>query len=233
MSYQVKMEKIIGRPVPEVYRALSEGRLFINCSADSNSIEMNFKVGGKYRVEFKSHKAANWGEFLEIIPDKKLVFTWCQHFGEHQKPDTTVTIELFPEGDKTRLAILHTGFTDKDSCDSHFKGWEGGIDDLNDELTNGRLRMVRRYDAPVEELFEMVLKTAKAEGECAEVVQNEKIVVNLKNSRVVMNILPREKGTSALELLHEGLMKKEDQISYRQSWDKITLKMMEKIDGAH
>lgn len=234
MAYQVKMEKMIGRPASEVFRALSEGRLFINCSADSNSLQINFRVGGSYRVEFKNHKVANWGEFLEIVPDRKIVFTWCQHFGEDQKPDTTVTIELFPEGEKTRLAILHTGFSDKENCDNHYQGWEGGIDDLNDELSNGRLRMLRRYDAPVEKLFETALQAVKSDtrGECTEVLTNKKIVVSLKGTRVVMNILPREKGTSALELLHEGLMKKEDQISYRQSWDKITSQMTEKIENA-
>jgi uncharacterized protein YndB with AHSA1/START domain len=236
MSYQVKMEKMIGRPAPEVFRALSEGRLFINCSADSNSIQMNFRVGGSYRVEFKNHKVANWGEFIEIVPDKKIVFTWCQHFGEDQKPDTTVTIELFAVGDKTRMAILHTGFTDKENCDGHYQGWEGGIDDLNEELSNGRVRMLRRYDASTEKLFETVLQTVKSDmkGECTEVLPNKKIVLALKGSRVVMNILPRDKGTSALELLHEGLMTKEDQMSQRRGWDIITSKMTEKLEkSAH
>lgn len=154
MSYQVKTEKMIARSVNDVFHALKEGRLFMNCSADSNSMKIDFRVGGKYHVDFKNHGVSNWGEFLEIVPNKKIVFSWCQTFGDDQKPDTQVTIELFEEGSKTRLALLHTGFKDKDNCDDHEKGWTGGLNDLTEEMQNGRLRLVRDFSVPVEKLFD-------------------------------------------------------------------------------
>ncbi len=153
MEYQVKLERVIARPVGEVFEAVSEGRLFANCSAHTDSMKIDFRVGGKYNIEFKNHGVANFGEFLEIIPNKKIVFSWCQTFGEDQKPDTTVTIQLFEEGAKTRLVLAHTGFKSLEIQENHRGGWENGVADLGNEMELGRLRMVRRFSVPVEALF--------------------------------------------------------------------------------
>jgi len=151
--YQVKVEKVIGRSVGDVFRALKEGKLFMNCSADSKSMKIDFRVGGKYHIDFNNHGKFNFGEFIEIIPDKKIVFSWCQAFGPDQKPDTQVTIELFSEQSSTRLVLAHTGFRNQEICDAHRMGWTSGINDFTNETQNGRLRMVRIFTAPVEELF--------------------------------------------------------------------------------
>jgi uncharacterized protein YndB with AHSA1/START domain len=154
MTYQVNTEKVIGRPASDVFRALKEGRLFFNCGADSNTMKIDFRVGGKYQIDFRNHSLTNFGEFLEIIPDKKIVFTWCQAFGADQKPDTQVTIDLFADGAKTRLVLVHTGFKTQDVADNHQKGWNGGATDFADEIQNGRLRLVRSFATPVEKLYE-------------------------------------------------------------------------------
>ena len=155
MSYQVKTEKLIEKSASDVFHALKGGLLFMNCGADSNSIKIDFRVGGKYQINFKGHSVSNHGEFLEIIPNKKIVFSWCQTFGADQKPDTTVTIELFEDGNKTRLQLLHTGFHDKKVCDDHNQGWNSGMTDLGEQIQSGRLRFVRNYPAPVEKLFDV------------------------------------------------------------------------------
>lgn len=155
MTYQVKAEKLIARPVGDVFRALGQGRLFMNCSADSRTMKIDFRVGGKYVIEFKSPQVSktNFGEFLEIVADKKIVFSWCQQFSPDQKPDSTVTIELFPEGAKTRLVLQHTGFRTQGIADDHQKGWMSGLTDFGNELENGRLRMVRELRADAEAVF--------------------------------------------------------------------------------
>jgi uncharacterized protein YndB with AHSA1/START domain len=154
MSYQVKTEKVIERSASDVFRALKEGRLFMNCSADSRSMKIDFRVGGKYHIDFKNHEFSNFGEFLEIIPDKKIVFSWCQDFSADKKPDSQVTIELFADGAKTRMVLVHTGFKNEEICKNHKKGWDTGVSDFGDEIQNGRLRMVRSYKVSAEKLYE-------------------------------------------------------------------------------
>jgi len=153
MSYQVKIEKTIGRSVGDVFNALKAGRLFMNCGCDSKTMKIDFRVGGKYHIDFWSHGKDNFGEFLEIVPDRKIVFSWCESFVPDRKPDTRVSIELFPDGSKTRLVLVHTGFTSQEISDAHQNGWMAGVDDFGNEHEVGRLRMVRIYQAPVDEMF--------------------------------------------------------------------------------
>jgi len=154
MALSLKVEKIIRRPAPEVFDALKSGLLFMNCSANSTTMKIDFRVGGRYHIDFVSMKKSNYGEFLEIVPDKKIVFTWCQAPSPGQKPDTTVTIDLFSEGSSsTRLVLQHEGFKDQATCDAHMGGWTSGLGDMSAELESGRLRLVRRFTVPVDVLF--------------------------------------------------------------------------------
>lgn len=210
--HDLKIEKIIAKSASEVFNSLKAGRLFMNCSADSNSIEIDFRVGGKYKLNFKNHKVSNWGEFLEIIPNQKIVFSWCQTFGADQKPDTRVTIELFAEGPKTKLVLEHKGFMNKDLCDNHYQGWNGGLNDMTIEMEEGKLRLVRRYDIPVANLKAMV-------GDSKD----------FQKSNVALQFMEREGNTSALEIIQSGLHSDMDKETSRKSWDKITSKLLETI----
>jgi uncharacterized protein YndB with AHSA1/START domain len=153
-KYTLKVEKTFQKPIAEVFRAISEGRLFQNCGGDSQSMEIDFRVGGKYRVEFKSHGLNNFGEFKEIILNKKITFTWCASFEEPRIPNTLVTIELTSEGSKTHLKLVHAGFDTVGDRDAHQQGWNGGLTDLTQEIENGRVRMVRVLPMPISKLFE-------------------------------------------------------------------------------
>jgi uncharacterized protein YndB with AHSA1/START domain len=53
------------------------------------------------------------------------------------------------------MVLVHTGFTSKENCDAHNNGWMSGVDDFGNEYESGRLRMVRIYQTPVEEMFAM------------------------------------------------------------------------------
>lgn len=153
MSHQLKIERTIGRSVSDVFRALAQGKLFMNCGAASDTLKIDFRVGGEYFIQFKNKSLNNFGTFLEIQPNKKIVFSWCQDFGPEQKPDTHVTIELFPEGEKTRLVLVHTGFNSESLCDAHMGGWTAGLTDMTAEIEEGSLRFLRTFEIPVENLF--------------------------------------------------------------------------------
>ena len=153
MAHELKLERTIGRPVSDVFRALAQGKLFMNCGAASDTLKMDFRVGGEYFIQFKNKTLNNFGTFLLIEPDKKIVFSWCQTFGPEQKPDTQVSIELFPLGDKTQLVVLHSGFVSQEICEAHLGGWTAGLADMAAELEEGSLRFLRTFETPVENLF--------------------------------------------------------------------------------
>jgi uncharacterized protein YndB with AHSA1/START domain len=153
-TYTVRTEKLVKKPVADVFHALSEGLLFLNCGSDSQNMKIDFRVGGKYQITFKSYGLENYGEFVEIVPNKKIAFTWCQSFEEPRSPDTLVTIELSGDQNQTKLSLVHTGFRTKDICDSHQGGWDSGLKDMTQELEEGTLRMLRMFEVPVAKLYE-------------------------------------------------------------------------------
>jgi len=227
-SHEVRTEKLIKKPVGEVFRALSEGLLFMNCGADSESIKLDFRVGGKYRIDFKQYEISNLGEFLEIVPDKKIVFSWCSSFDQPLTPDTKVTIDLFPDGNKTRLLLVHTGFKSESVRASHQGGWESGLTDFTNELQEGKLRMVRVFGAPVTKLYE-TCKDRMVKGEILENVPNKKIVFNWDSTQVTLCFDEEDDGGSSVELIHDHLNTKTLLKSHRAGWQKITEAMAETL----
>jgi uncharacterized protein YndB with AHSA1/START domain len=226
-TYDLKVEKTIAKTPSEVFRAIGEGRLFLNCGADQASMKIDFKVGGKYAIHFHSHGAKNGGEFLEIIPHQKIVFTWCQGFEADAKPDTTVSIELKDLGGKTALTLVHSGFSDIENKDNHQGGWTSGLNDVTEEITNGRLRMVRKISMGIEKAF-AAFQSPKSNlaihGKTLETVPNKKIVLSLEPETKLTLLFDTDDDDthiSWLEIIHEGLKTEAEQKSYRAKWDAL------------
>lgn len=79
--------------------------------------------GGEFRVLCGGdHPSA--GTFLEVVPNEKVVFSFGWDLPDHPIPagSTTVEITLTPEGDATRLRLVHSGLPE-DAVADHNKGW--------------------------------------------------------------------------------------------------------------
>ncbi len=85
--------------------------------------EIDPRPGGVYRVLVGGqHQSA--GEFVEVVPNEKVVFTFGWEETDHPIPpgSTTVEITLQPEGDKTRVRLVHRGLP-ADAVEDHGQGW--------------------------------------------------------------------------------------------------------------
>lgn len=88
------------------------------------------RPGGRYRVLMAgTHQAA--GRFVEVVPNEKVVFTFGWDQPDHPIPagSTEVEIRLFPEGDATRVRLVHRGLPD-DAVADHGGGWTRSLDRL-------------------------------------------------------------------------------------------------------
>jgi uncharacterized protein YndB with AHSA1/START domain len=97
---------------------------------DGTEAELDPRPGGVYRVLVGGkHQAA--GEFVEVVPMEKLVISFGWDQPDHPIPpgSTTVEITLHPEGDKTRLRLVHRGLPD-DAVADHEGGWTHYLDRL-------------------------------------------------------------------------------------------------------
>ena len=86
--------------------------------------EIDPRPGGIYRVLVQGqHQSA--GEYVEVVPMEKVVFTFGWEQEGHPIPpgSTTVEISLHPEGEKTRVRLVHRGLPD-DAVADHTHGWD-------------------------------------------------------------------------------------------------------------
>jgi uncharacterized protein YndB with AHSA1/START domain len=80
--------------------------------------------GGLFRVDYGQGDVAR-GEYRELDPPRRVVFTWgWEQAGDPVPPGgSTVEVELEPEGDGTRLRLRHLGLP-TDSQAGHGEGWD-------------------------------------------------------------------------------------------------------------
>ena len=96
------------------------------------SASLDPRPGGEYRVEVIPGNVAT-GEFVELDPPRRLVWTWGWE-PESQSPvasgSTTIEVELVPEGDGTRVLFTHRGLPDADAAQKHAHGWDHYLERL-------------------------------------------------------------------------------------------------------
>jgi uncharacterized protein YndB with AHSA1/START domain len=97
------------------------------------------RVGGAYRVLAQGIHPGS-GEFIEVVPDRKVVFTFGWDEPDHPIPagSTEIEITLTPEGEKTRVRLTHRGLPD-DAINDHTSGWDHYLDRLATVVTGGEV----------------------------------------------------------------------------------------------
>jgi uncharacterized protein YndB with AHSA1/START domain len=98
--------------------------------------QIDAKVGGSYRIGMQEadgeHTAC--GEFIELAPPNKMVFTWSWEGMDFGK-DSIVTIELFDAKFEyqpaTELVLTHEKLDSAHARSEHNAGWMGCIKQLS------------------------------------------------------------------------------------------------------
>ena len=231
-TYSLQVEKLIHQSPAEVFKAISQGRLFTNCSADHESLKIEFKVGGTYFIRVVSHGMTNHGSFLEIIPNQRIVFTWCQDYEENAVPDTQVVIELKEASGKTALTLTHSGFRDQENCEMHQSGWTNGLGDMILEITEGNLSLTRQVSLPLAKAFETfnnpkTYSFGEIQGAPLESEPNKKLVFHWKPEGKVTLTFEDEDGKSCwIGVKHEGVKTESLQLKQRAGWDALLKRLI-------
>jgi uncharacterized protein YndB with AHSA1/START domain len=86
------------------------------------SAEIGARPGGLFRMTMATGQTAR-GEFIELVPDQRVVFTWGWIDAPGVPPGSTVVeIDLIAEADGTLLRLTHRDLA-TDEMDSHRAGW--------------------------------------------------------------------------------------------------------------
>jgi uncharacterized protein YndB with AHSA1/START domain len=103
----------------------------------------DIRTGGRYLMEIRDPAKGEtyWGqgEYLEVKPPEKIVFSWSwtkqEPDGSRTKlnpesPETQVTVEFFARGDSTEVVLTQAGFFSEKDRQEHDSGWNGCFDVL-------------------------------------------------------------------------------------------------------
>ena len=123
------------------------------------SAEADPRVGGRFRVVFQTldgltHECR--GEYREVIPERKLVFTW--EWASKPEYGSLVTVDLCSIAGGAELVFTHAQFDHESTRDDHRRGWNGAFDKLGallaqtaEGMSHGTGRTSRANHAPLKQ----------------------------------------------------------------------------------
>jgi uncharacterized protein YndB with AHSA1/START domain len=152
------IERTIDAPVAQVWQALTtlEGmsRWFFDLKAFEPSAGFEFGFAVEHQGATYSHQC----KVTEVVPQKKLAFTW--RYQGHEG-NSLVTFELSASGKKTKLKLAHEGLeTFPQTSQFARKNFEGGWNHISSALqdyvenADREIYIAREFDAPRELLWE-------------------------------------------------------------------------------
>ncbi len=145
---KLRLERTFGAPREAVFEAWTSPEVMRRWWTPGEDwgtprAEVDLRPGGRILVtmaEPGGHPTHTFtGEYLEVRPPERLVFT-C----EWQQPDaedmvSTVTVEFRDEGDETTTVLFaHEGFPTEESRDDHEDGWRRCLENLEAKLFSPR-----------------------------------------------------------------------------------------------
>ena len=102
----VVIERTFNAPVARVWKALTDADEMRVWYFDLKEFKPEVGFEFEFTVEHEGTKYHHLCKITEVIPQKKIAYTW-RYAGE--EGNSLVTFELFAEGGKTRLKLTHDG----------------------------------------------------------------------------------------------------------------------------
>ncbi|MCE7063926.1 SRPBCC domain-containing protein [Dyadobacter sp. CY326] len=95
--------------------------------------------GGAVEYHFKEAGLRVTGNYKEVSPNEKLVYSWNWELEDPatEKTEYVLTIRFEAKENGSTLHVLQEGFSNQEEIIPHQDGWEKGLQSLNDHLENG------------------------------------------------------------------------------------------------
>jgi uncharacterized protein YndB with AHSA1/START domain len=104
--------------------------------------EVDARVGGKLRLIMRNPSGEEFGgggEYIEISPPHRVVFTWTWDGHEGHRGTQLVEVELDEQEDgTTTLLLTNRGLEDEEARRLHREGWERSFNNLERALGHER-----------------------------------------------------------------------------------------------
>jgi len=134
LSLQIK--RLIKAPRDRVYAAWTDPvqlkQWFGPEKVQTRDLIADARVGGKFRWDLtnpEGEKMTCLGEYRELLPGKKIVFTWDGD-EDWENHTSVVTVELSDRDGGTELRLTHEKLPNEESRNGHTGGWNSALDKL-------------------------------------------------------------------------------------------------------
>lgn len=138
----LRLTRVFNAPVHRVYEAWTNAEVIAKWFGPENfkvaHSSIDLKIGGQYRIRLDTGSGVmveHWGEYVEIVPSSKLVFTWILDNQEcagsiFENANTLVSIEFRDLEGKTEISLLHEKLPSITARDGHEMGWNACLESL-------------------------------------------------------------------------------------------------------
>jgi len=106
LTEAIILERTFDAPVGRVWTALTDVDQMREWYFDLTEFKPQVGFEFDFIVEHEGNSYHHLCRVTDVVPEKKIAYTW-RYKGE--PGDSLVTFELFPDGNKTRLKLTHTG----------------------------------------------------------------------------------------------------------------------------
>ncbi len=134
---ELRLEREFKAPLERVFAAWTDRAQLMRWWGPDGytcpTCEMEVRPGGRWRTCMLSPEGGeNWvsGVYLEIVPNKRLAFTWAWEENGVRGHETIVTLDFVKANGGTRVVLVQRGFSDAQSRDQHRQGWSSAFDCL-------------------------------------------------------------------------------------------------------
>ena len=104
----VVVERTFNAPVARVWDAITDVDQMRRWYFDLKEFRAEVGFEFAFTVEHEGTRYCHLCKITEVIPQKKLAYSWRY---DGLEGDSLVVFELFPEGNKTRLKLTHSGLS--------------------------------------------------------------------------------------------------------------------------
>jgi uncharacterized protein YndB with AHSA1/START domain len=102
-------------------------------------VDLDLRVGGSYRIAMQPPDGDLFylsGEFREIDPPARLVYSFRWEDPDPEDRETVVTVSLRDLGESTEFDLVQTGFATERRRALHEAGWTDSLDRLEQVLAS-------------------------------------------------------------------------------------------------
>ncbi|NDL59464.1 SRPBCC family protein [Phytoactinopolyspora mesophila] len=133
----LELTRVLNAPLARVFRALTEPAELVTWwgphGFTTPEITLDVHVGGRYRFTMQPPDGDPFhlsGEFLEVDPPNRLVYTFRWDEPAPDDQETVVVLTFQAVNDGTRVSLSHGEFATEERLALHRGGWTDAFDRL-------------------------------------------------------------------------------------------------------